>query len=60
MSKRLDYTQIAPAGAKALGGVFGSMNAWVTPNFVKAVEATQAEGFPGCPFLANPERSNRE
>ena len=23
MSKRLDYTQIAPAGAKALGGVFG-------------------------------------
>ena len=23
MSKRLDYTQIAPAGAKAFGGVFG-------------------------------------
>jgi AhpD family alkylhydroperoxidase len=23
VSKRLDYTQIAPAGAKALGGVFG-------------------------------------
>ena len=23
MSKRLDYTQIAPAGAKALGSVFG-------------------------------------
>src|SRR6202008_4406464 len=23
MGKRLDYTQIAPAGAKALGGVFG-------------------------------------
>ena len=29
-----------------------SINAWLTPNFVKAVE--------GCPFLANPERSNRE
>src|ERR1700745_3739787 len=23
MSKRLDYTQIAPAGGKALGGVYG-------------------------------------
>jgi hypothetical protein len=23
MSKRLDYTQIAPAGIKALGGVYG-------------------------------------
>jgi AhpD family alkylhydroperoxidase len=23
MSKRLDYTQIAPAGVKALGGVYG-------------------------------------
>jgi hypothetical protein len=23
VSKRLDYTQIAPAGAKALGGVYG-------------------------------------
>ena len=24
MSKRLDYTQIAPAGVKALGGVYGT------------------------------------
>ena len=36
-----------------------SINAWLTPNFVKAVDATGG-GLPGCPFLANPERSNRE
>jgi hypothetical protein len=37
-----------------------SINAWLTPNFVKAVEATQAEGFQGVHFSQNPERANRE
>ncbi|MDB5410968.1 MAG: hydrolase, partial [Rhodospirillales bacterium] len=32
-----------------------SINAWLTPNFVKAVEATQAEGFPGVPFSQIPK-----
>ena len=33
MSKRLDYTQIAPAGVKALGGVYG----YVTQSSLSAV-----------------------
>src|ERR1700687_469330 len=32
-----------------------SINAWLTPNFVKAVEATQAEGFQGVHFLQIPK-----
>src|SRR5260221_177776 len=32
-----------------------SINAWLTPNFVKAVEATQAEGFQGVHFSQIPK-----
>jgi hypothetical protein len=31
-----------------------SINAWLTPNFVKAVEATQTEGFHGVHFSQIP------
>jgi hypothetical protein len=33
-----------------------SINVWLTPNFVKAVEATQAEGFQGVHFSQIPRR----
>ncbi len=38
MSKRLDYNQIAPAGAKALGGVYGYiMQSSLPPALVELV-----------------------
>ncbi len=38
MSKRLDYTQIAPAGVKALGGVYGYvMQSGLSPVLVDLV-----------------------
>jgi hypothetical protein len=33
MSKRLDYGQIAPAGVKALGGVYGYVMQCTLPRF---------------------------
>ena len=42
MSKRLDYTQIAPAGVKALGGVYGYVMQSSLPAVL--VDLVEAEG----------------
>ena len=37
MTKRLDYNQIAPAGVKALGGVYGYMKSGLPAALVELV-----------------------